>query len=386
MLRRTDKNPIANWWWTVDRLMFGAALLLIFLGVVLSFASSPAVAERLGLDSLHFVIRHAAFVPPAIAVLVATSLMRPDQVRRIAFLVFVAALILTVATLFIGTEAKGAKRWLYVAGFSLQPSEFLKPAFVVVAAWLFAEGQHRPDMPGTLLACVLLGPVIGLLVMQPDFGQTLLITCTWGAMFFMAGMSWVWIVVFGALGLGGILAAYLTTPHVASRIDRFLNPGAHDTYQIDRAIEAFVSGGWFGRGPGEGTVKQALPDSHTDFIFAVAGEEFGAVLCLVIVAVFGFVVLRGLARAYREEDPFLRLAASGLTILIGLQATINMAVNLSLIPAKGMTLPFISYGGSSLVSVAFSMGVVLALTRRRPQAIALRNAPRAMILGGEAAR
>ncbi len=376
MLRRTDKNPLAEWWWTVDRLLIGLVLALLFTGLVLSFAASPAIAEKHGLPSFHFVIRQAFFMAPAIAVLMVTSLLKPAQIRRVALVVFVIMLAMTAATLFIGFEAKGARRWLYIGGLSIQPSEFLKPAFVVITAWLFAEGVRRPDMPGTLLACGLLLPVVGVLVLQPDFGQTMLLTIVWGALFFMAGMSWVWIVFFGTLGIGGIVGSYYTVSHVKRRIDSFLDPGSSDTYQTDRAIESFVNGGWFGRGPGEGVVKNALPDSHTDFIFAVAGEEFGAIFCLLIVAAYAGLVIRGLAQAYRDDDLFRRLATGGLCILIGLQATINMAVNLSLMPAKGMTLPFISYGGSSLVSMAFAMGMVLALTRRRAQAIALRSAPR----------
>ena len=385
MLRRTDRNPLAEWWWTVDRLLIGLVIALMFIGLVLSFAASPAIADRHGLPSFHFAIRQAVFMAPALAIIILTSLMSSDRIRRIAFITFGIMLVLTALTLFAGFEAKGAKRWLYIGSMSIQPSEFLKPAFVVLSAWLFAEGVKRPDMPGTLLACGPILPVVGILILQPDFGQTMLITIVWGALFFMAGMSWIWIVVFGGLGAGGIVAAYLTVSHVRNRIDGFLNPEATDTYQTDRAVESFLNGGWFGQGPGEGVIKNILPDSHTDFIFAVAGEEFGVIFCLAIVAVYAALVVRGLAQAYREEDLFRRLAVAGLSILIGLQATINMAVNLSLMPAKGMTLPFISYGGSSLISMAFAMGMVLGLTRRRPQAIALRSAPRGALLAEEPA-
>ncbi|MEM9206905.1 MAG: putative peptidoglycan glycosyltransferase FtsW, partial [Pseudomonadota bacterium] len=267
-----------------------------------------------------------------------------------------------------------AKRWLYLGGFSLQPSEFLKPAFLVLAAWLFAEGTKRPDVPATLIACLLIVPVVTPLILQPDFGQTLLIAIAWAALFFMAGMPWGWIVLLGGVGIVGSVGAYFTMDHVARRIDRFLDPSSGDTYQVDRAIESFTSGGWFGRGPGEGIVKRALPDSHTDFIFAVAGEEFGAIFCLIVVAIFAAFVVRGLSRSYRASDAFLRLAPAGLCMLIGLQATINMAVNLSLVPAKGMTLPFISYGGSSMLSLAFAGGMILGLTRRRTDPIAVRSA------------
>lgn len=367
MFRRTDQNIAARWWWTVDRPMLAVVLSLFAIGLVLSLAGSPPVAERLGLDPFHFVTRHALFLVPAGLVLVATSMLDPQGVRRVAAVVLLGALFLTVLTLFFGAEIKGARRWLDLGVTSVQPSEFLKPAFVVVAAWLFAEGARRPEMPAHLLSTGLLCIIVMVLVLQPDFGQSMLFLLVWGALFFAAGMSWLWIIALGAIGLGGIFAAYLTIPHVQGRINRFLDPEAHDTYQVDRAIEAILRGGWFGAGPGEGTVKRVLPDSHTDFVLAVAAEEYGIVFCLILVALFGFIVLRGLMRSLRERDAFVRLAILGLVTLVGLQAAINMAVNLSLVPAKGMTLPFVSYGGSSLLALAFTMGMVLALGRRRPQ-------------------
>ncbi len=368
MFRRTDQTIAARWWWTVDRSLLGAVLALLAAGLILSFAGSPPVADRIGLDPFHFVYRHVLFLIPAIAVLIGVSLLTPRQIRRLAGVMLLVTLAMTAATLVIGEEVKGATRWIDMGVFNLQPSEFLKPAFVVVAAWLMAEAGRRPDMPANLLCAGLLGLIVCLLVLQPDFGQTLLILVVWGALLFAAGMSWLWIAVLGVIGFGGIIMAYATIPHVQSRIDRFLDPGAYDTFQTDRAIEAIVRGGWFGAGPGEGTVKRVLPDSHTDFIFAVAAEEFGVVICLVIVLLFGFVVLRGLFRSLALPDTFSRLAVLGLVTLIGLQAAINMSVNLNLVPAKGMTLPFVSYGGSSLVALAITMGMVLGLTRKRPHA------------------
>jgi cell division protein FtsW len=241
----------------------------------------------------------------------------------------------------------------------------MKPAFVIVCAWLFAEGARQPDIPGNLLAMILLGLALTLLVAQPDLGQTMLLVATWGVMFFMAGLSWVWIFALGASAIGGLGAAYSVFPHVARRIDRFMT-GEGDTFQVDTAREALMRGGWFGQGPGEGVIKRVLPDSHTDFVFAVAGEEFGLILCFVVLALFAFVVLRGLRNSLHEQDDFSRYAIAGLVIQFGLQSIINMGVNLQLMPAKGMTLPFISYGGSSLIAEAIAMGMVLALTRRRP--------------------
>lgn len=368
MFSRTDERPIARWWWTVDRVLLGAVLALILGGLVLSLAASPPVAQKLGLDYFHFVKRHALFVMPAIALMVGVSMMDPRQIRRVALAVFIVGLVLMMLTLQFGAEVKGARRWISIAGFALQPSEFVKPAFVVLVAWAFSERLKRPDMPGNLLAILMLAAFVGLLVPQPDFGQTMLAVLVWGALFFAAGMSWLWIALLGGVGVGGILSAYAFVPHVRSRIDSFLDPETGNTYQIDTAIESFVRGGWLGRGPGEGTVKQSLPDSHTDFIFAVTAEEFGIVVCLLLVAAFAFIVLRGLMHALREGDPFLRMAVTGLIVLFGMQSAINMAVNLHLMPAKGMTLPFISYGGSSILSLAYAMGMVLGFTRRRPQA------------------
>ena len=365
MFARTDRGRIATWWWTVDKPLLGIVIALMFSGLVLSLASSPPVAERLGLGSFHFVLRHGFFLLIAMAVLVGTSMMSPRMIRRGALVVFCAGLVLMALTLVIGMEIKGARRWLDLGVFALQPSEFVKPAFAVLAAWLFAQADTRPDMPAKGLAFLLVALVAGLLVLQPDFGQTMLIVLVWAAVFFAAGMSWRWISALSTAGIGGLAAAYMLVPHVRGRIDRFLYPDNHDTYQTDTAIEAFLRGGWLGRGPGEGTVKQVLPDSHTDFVFAVAAEEFGVLVCLVIVALFGVIVLRSLSRALRAGDAFTRLAVVGLAALFGLQSVINMSVNLSLVPAKGMTLPLISYGGSSLVSMAYALGMVLALTRRR---------------------
>ena len=277
-------------------------------GVVLSLAGSPAVAERLGYDSFHFVNRHLAFFLPALAVMIGTSFLTPRQARRAALIVLGIALALMFAVLFVGVENNGSRRWLNIAGLSLQPSEFMKPAFVVICAWLFAENSRRTDIPGNVFALILLAIVAALLVAEPDFGQTMLIAVAWGALFFMAGLPWLWIAALGVVGVGGIFAAYTFLPHVAGRIDRFLAPHTGDTFQVDTAMDSIMSGGWLGRGPGEGTVKRILPDAHTDFIFAVAAEEFGIIICIALVLVFAFVVIRGLGNSLRSEEAFTRLA------------------------------------------------------------------------------
>lgn len=372
MMSRADRTVLSEWWWTVDRLLLGSLLVLMMVGIVLCLAASPPVAARLGInDPFHFVDRQIFFLLPAIGVLFGTSFLQPRTIRRICVVVFAVFLVLLFATLVIGPEVKGARRWLNLAGITVQPSEFLKPAFVVLAAWLFSESGKRPEMPAQFLAVVLLGSVLLPLVMQPDFGQTTLICLVWGALFFLAGLRWIWMVGLGGVGAAGLFLAYKFVPHVTKRIDRFLDPASGDTYQVDTALESFRHGGWLGQGPGEGTVKRILPDGHTDFVFSVAAEEFGIILCLILLALFAFIILRSLNRAVKEQDPFSRFAATGLAMLFGLQACINMAVNVHLMPAKGMTLPFISYGGSSLISIAFGMGMLLAFCRAKPGASAM---------------
>jgi len=367
-LTRADRSLLSDWWFTVDRLLVSVVLLLMIVGVVLSLAASPSVASRLDLDTFHFFKRHAIAVIPAFFVLIGVSLLSPRLIRRVSLILLGVSMVLMLVTLYLGEEIKGAVRWLQFGGFSLQPSEIAKPAFIVVCAWLFSEAQSRDDVPSLPMAIVLYAFFVGLLVLQPDFGQAFLVTLVWGGLFFLAGMPFLLVGVLAIALLMGIMVAYLTVPHVAGRIDRFINPSAGDTYQTDRALEAFRSGGWFGAGPGEGTVKQALPDSHADFVFAVIAEEFGLIACLVLVGIYAFIVLRAMARVHGEGDLFIRMATIGLVTLFGLQAFINMGVNVGLLPAKGMTLPFISYGGSSLLSMALTMGFVLGLTRWRPRA------------------
>ncbi|CAN7330266.1 putative lipid II flippase FtsW [Pararhizobium sp. LjRoot235] len=366
MVSRAERGPVADWFWTIDRFFLATFILLMGIGFMLSFAASPAVAERLNLDSFHFVKRHAAFLLPSLAVMVGISFLSPRQVRRTAMILLLASLGMMVLALFFGAEVKGSRRWISLAGLSVQPSEFMKPAFVVVCAWLFSEHARQPEIPGNLFAILLYGIVVALLVAQPDLGQTILTTAVWGGMFFMAGMPWLWIIVLGGSAVGGLVVAYTILPHVAGRIDRFLT-GEGDTFQVDTAREAIIRGDWLGQGPGEGIVKRIIPDSHTDFIFSVAAEEFGIIFCIVIVLIFAFLVMRGLSHAFRERNDFTRFAVAGLVLQIGIQSMINIGVNLELLPAKGMTLPLISYGGSSMVAICVTAGFILALTRHRPE-------------------
>jgi cell division protein FtsW len=367
MISREQRTPFSEWWWTVDRPLLAAITALILGGVILSLAASPPVATRIGLDPFHFFNRHVLFLLPSFIVLIGVSFLSPRQIRRAALIVFAISIVLIVATLLFGPEVKGSRRWITLLGLNIQASESAKPAFVILAAWLFAESARRPEMPATSMALAVLMMLVSLLVMEPDFGQTMLILMVWGALFFIAGMRIVWVFGLAVAAAAGLFSAYMLVPHVAGRIKRFMDPASGDTFQVDTAMEAFYNGGWFGLGPGEGIAKRSLPDSHTDFVFAVGAEEFGIILCLALLALFAFIVIRTLSRAYATEDLFARFAASGLAILFGAQAAINMSVNLHLIPAKGMTLPFISYGGSSMVSLAYGVGMMLALTRLRPR-------------------
>ncbi|GGD92317.1 cell division protein FtsW [Aureimonas endophytica] len=366
MAGRAERGIVADWWRSIDRWFLAAFICLMVGGFVLSFAASPPVAEKIGLEPFHFVKRHALFLIPAMTVMIGTSMLSARGIRRLSLFLFGSSLVLMVLALFFGMEVKGARRWVEFGPLTIQPSEFMKPAFVVICAWLFAERARKKEIPGNLFAMILLLVVCSLLVAQPDLGQTMLTAGTWGGLFFMAGLPWLWIVVLGGLGVGGFCAAYLVFPHVASRIDRFTT-GEGDTFQVETAYQAILRGGWFGQGPGEGTVKRILPDSHTDFAFSVIAEEFGIITCMALASIFCFIVVRGLSVALAQRDYFSRLAISGLVLLFGLQSIINMAVNLQLMPAKGMTLPFISYGGSSMTAIAISAGFILALTRRKPE-------------------
>jgi cell division protein FtsW len=364
-LTRTDISTVGRWWWTVDKWFLAATTLLIMVGIYLILAAGPPAAARIGAETYHFVKKQMTFLPIACVVMLGISLLSPIGVRRFAAIGFLTMFLLMIATLFVGAEVKGARRWISAGPLSLQPSEFIKPFFAVVAAWMYSEQKMKENFPGNAIAIGLLLAVLAVLLSQPDVGMSLVVTTVWATQFFIAGLPIYWVILFIAGGLGAIVSAYFVFPHVASRVDRFLDPSSGDSYQVMQAMRAFQQGGLFGRGPGEGRVKEALPDAHTDFIFAVAGEEYGILLCIGIVALFTFLVLRALSRAMKEENLFVLLAVGGLAVQLGLQAMINMASSLRMMPTKGMTLPFISYGGSSLVALGVAMGMVLALTRRR---------------------
>ncbi|HEX3485759.1 MAG TPA: FtsW/RodA/SpoVE family cell cycle protein [Micropepsaceae bacterium] len=362
-LSRADNSGFARWWWTIDRVSLFAVLALLAIGQVLAFAASPAATGHGdAAGNFSYAVKQLAFAATAVCILLGASFLTFKQARLTAACVFALALIGAVLALLFGPNVNGAHRWLEMGGFKLEPSEFLKPAFAVLAAAFLADKLKR-GFPGEAWTLGFLAPAILVLLFQPDVGQTALLTTLCVAMLFFAGLPYYWIAALGAGGAGLATAAYFLHSHVRERIAQFLDAGG---YQTGLALKAFEAGGIAGVGPGAGTIKYRLPDAHTDFIFAVAGEEFGVVLCLLIAILFGVVTIRLLLRAARAREQFAQLAGAGLALAIGLQAFINMGVSLSVLPAKGMTLPLISYGGSSLFGVALTLGFALGLTRQRP--------------------
>jgi len=360
---RAERAAVTDWWLTVDRTLLSLILILALAGMAGSLIASPSVALHFKLEPFHFVKLHALGMMFALAAVFFVSLLSPYQVRRLALFLFVAGILLSIAALLQGAERNGAVRWLALGGMVIQPSEFAKPGFAVLAAWLFAESTKRPEMPAIELAVLMLCLFVALLVLQPDMGQAIIVATVWCALFFLSGYSLRLLPVFVLLAASGLAAAYFTMPHFMSRVDRFAR-GAGDTFQTSVAVRAFREAGWLGRGFGEGFTRTPLPDAHNDFVFAAIAEETGIAACLFLILIYGLIVWRALRNAFREEDAFVRLAASGLVIIFGLQALINMAVNLNLLPAKGVTLPFVSYGRSSLIGTAITLGMIAALTRR----------------------
>lgn len=364
---RADRSLVAEWWFTVDRTLLALFLGLVAAGLVVTLAASPAVALRKGYDAFHFVGRHVVFAGAGIVVMLAVSLLSPPAIRRLAAVLLLASLIAMVGVLLWGEEINGARRWLRFGALSLQPSELAKPALAVLLAWAFARtGRDRNgDLLAVGLAFLMYAATVIVLVQQPDVGQTVLVSLVFGALFVVSGQPLTAAAGLAVAGLAGLFAAYRSLDYVRLRVDRFLSPVPGDLSQTDRALQSFAEGGLFGRGPGEGTIKTTLPDAHTDFIFAVIAEEYGAIACLALIGVLAVVVIRPILKAAGSDDRFVRLAVTALALIIAAQSLINMGVNVGLLPAKGMTLPFISTGGSSLIAMSLTAGLILALTRRR---------------------
>ncbi len=360
---RAERATVVDWWLSVDRVLLALILTLAVAGMAASLIASPSVGAHLKGDPFYFVERHAIGMAFALAAALAVSLFNLAQIKRLALLLFAAGILLMIAVLLQGAERNGAMRWLIIAGIHMQPSEFAKPGFVVLSAWLFSESLKRPDMPALELSLLMLAIFVSLLVLQPDIGQTVIVASVWCGLLFLSGYSLALLPVFAALGAAGLAAAYYSMPHFTARFDHFLG-GSGETMQTSVAANAFREAGWLGHGLGEGFQKARLPDAHNDFVFAAIAEETGIAACLFLILIYGLIVWRVLRRAFREEDTFIRLAATGLVMIFGLQALVNMAVNLNLVPAKGVTLPFVSYGRSSLIASAVTLGMIVALTRR----------------------
>lgn len=363
-IERTDTSLIARWWWTVDRITLGCILALMGLGLFIIASASLPEAARNSLEPYYYFKRHLAFATVSFGVMIALSIVPKDKLPKVALAGLMASFALVCATLLIGATHNGAQRWLSFAGLSLQPSEFLKPLFIVAMALVLAQRFSKPTMRVLQISVLLLGMAITPLVLQPDISQTMLLTAVWMIQILLAGYS-IWLFIGSAFAaMMGLGIAFLKYPHVADRILTFITPSFDPHSQVGIAIRAFMNGGFFGRGVNEGRLKSSLADSYADFIFAAVGEEFGFFVGVILVALFALIVLRGMARMLREEEPFAFLAASGLLCLFGLQALMNMTVNLGMAPATGVTLPFVSYGGSAMLGTAILMGFVLSLTRR----------------------
>lgn len=361
---RQSHNALAKWLWTVDKVILFVSLALLSIGIILDITASPAVARRINVDDFWFVRKQVLYVVASIGIIFFLSMLKLKTIRRLSLLGFVVCFGLLVLTLFFGFETKGAKRWMSIAGFSMQASEFMKPIFIVVTAWLLDCGKKYDYFPGMAVSIGLYGAIAGLLLLQPDVGMTLLVTAIFGLQLFLAGLPMLFVGILAAGGIAVLFVLYFTFPHFHARVDQFLYGSDETSYQINRAMEAFQNGNLVGRGPGEGTVKLHIPDAHTDFVFAVAGEEYGVWLCLIIIVLFAVIITRALRAAMKETNLFVMYAEVGLAASLGLQAFVNMASSLHIIPTKGMTLPFISYGGSSLLGSAIEIGMLLAITRK----------------------
>ncbi len=361
---RQSHNAVVKWLWTVDKVTLFVAFALLLIGVILDITASPAIARKLKLDDFALVRKQIQFVILGSGIILGMSLFSLQTIRRISIFGFVMLWGLLLVTLFFGAEIKGARRWIYLLGFSLQPSELMKPIFIVWTAWLLERSKKLDYFKGWHWAFLSYFMVVALLLLQPDIGMTLLISSVFVLQLFLAGLPWMLVGVAGVGGVCALFILYFVYPHFRARVDQFLYGTDETSFQINKAMQAFQNGNLVGKGPGEGTVKLTIPDAHTDFVFAVAGEEYGVWLCLIIIALFSVIVIRTLKQSMKESNLFVMYAEVGLAASLGLQAFVNMASSLHIIPTKGMTLPFISYGGSSLLGTAIEIGMLLAITRK----------------------
>lgn len=369
--KRYKRNLLQIWWSSVDHISITVILTILAFSVIMVITASPAVAERIGLEPFYFMKRQIAHLIIGLVLIGFFSFLPVTATKRIAIVGFLLCLLCLACVLVWGPDIKGAKRWISVLGFSLQPSEFAKPLFAIVTAWILSIGFEDHKFPAFRVSLLVYCMLVGLLILQPDFGMVMTVTFIWIGQLFLAGLSVFWMILVTVLGLFTIAGSYLLLPHVKKRIDSFLNPEDFDNYQIKQSLDAFRHGGFYGTGPGEGTVKQYLPDSHTDFIFSVVGEELGFIACIFLVTMFATLVIRGLYLISRDSNQFNVLAVAGILMQIGIQSAFNMGVTLHLLPTKGMTLPLISYGGSSVFSISIALGMMLSFTRKRYNIITL---------------
>ncbi len=376
---RIDSSFLGTWWWGVDRTMLGCVLALLVFGVAMVATASPSVAQRIGAPDYHFIVKHIIFLIPTIFIIIGGSMLSPRYVWRFASLVLFGGAILLLLVFFIGNEEKGARRWISIMGFSLQPSEFIKPAFIIVAAWLISlqeksrrkvvaiksENKKGVIFNGYYVAVGLYLFFLTLLILQPDLGMSVVLTSVFAVQIFLAGSRFRYMAALLAAGSIGLSAAYFSLHHVRSRVDRFFDPSSGDNYQVEHSLAAIKKGGIIGAGIGQGVEKNSLPDAHADFTFSVLVEEGGLLFSFILMGLFLYILLRGFKRLQNNHDVFSVLAAGGLLSMFGIQSLVHMGSSLNILPAKGMTLPFISYGGSSLLSMGIAMGAVLALTRQR---------------------
>lgn len=371
---RQKSNYLSSWWWTIDRVALFLILSIVVMGILLVSTSSPAIAERIGFGSFYFVKKQLLYLSIALVLVVITSSLSITAIRNIGFIGFFVGILVLILVLLFGVETNGARRWVSIHGFSMQPSEFMKPLFVIVTAWILSKFHDTSKKNAYKYSCLLYFMFAGLLILQPDFGMVVVVSAVWAGQLFISGLPLLFIAVFVVMGIIGAGGAYLFLPHVTKRVDSFLGlNNSEANFQVTKSLEAFQNGGILGKGPGEGSVKLNLPDAHTDFIFAVAGEELGAIFCILIVLLYASLVIRGLRKMMHESDLFIVYTVCGLLLQFGLQSAINMGVSLHLLPTKGMTLPFISYGGSSMLAISIAMGIILALTKKRYGSILKNN-------------
>ncbi|MDR1334389.1 MAG: putative lipid II flippase FtsW [Holosporaceae bacterium] len=365
MIARDSNSIFGQWWWTVDRVILFALLMLVAFGILLAVAATPMVANRMGIEKFYFLKRHLLYLIPSLCVIFSISILDDSNLKKLSVFIFIVFVSLTFVTLFAGTEIKGARRWVPLLGFSLQPSEFVRPALAIITAWLLSEQHKYPEFRAKFLSALLVSIFVFSLVLQPDIGMVVVTVSVWFGQLFLNGLPIFFVIVAILIGVGGFVLAYLFLPHVTARVDRFLDPAIGDHYQINRSLEAFSNGGFLGVGPGEGIVKKHLPDAHADFVFAVLGEEFGFFVCVFVVAIIAFIVVYGMLKTIKENNAFSLIASVGLLAQFGLQSFINIASTLHIIPTKGMTLPFMSYGGSSMLASSVTFGMILALKKKK---------------------